>query len=222
MNPGLLVVLEGPEGAGKSTQAARISALLEANRIPHLLLREPGGTTAGEEIRNLLLDSSSDLAPETECLLFLASRAELVRRVLRPALDEGRVVVLDRFFLSTYAYQIGGRGLDEELVRAGNALATAGLKPDITLLLTIDPRAGLERAARRGETDRMEMTGNDFHQRVAASFALFGTAEWQRRHPECGEIVSIDASRSASEVFDDISRELQKCWPTRLAVRSNA
>ncbi len=214
---GLLVVFEGPEGAGKSTQVARVAAHLRAAETPHSVLREPGGTRLGEEIRRLLLDPHGEIVPEAECLLFLASRSEVVRRVLLPALDEGKVVILDRFFLSTYAYQIGGRGLSHDLVRSANALATGGLTPGVTLLLSIEPEAGLARASRRGAQDRMELTGSDFHARVSAAFAMFATPQWQREHPECGEIVSFNAAASEDEVFNSIMNVLSKRWPARFA-----
>jgi dTMP kinase len=212
---GLLVVFEGPEGGGKSTQVARLANLLRDRGVQHMVVREPGGTDVGEQIRRLLLDTSTDLTAVTECLLFLASRAELVRRVLDPALERGEVVLLDRFFLSTYAYQVAGRGLDAAAVAQANALATGGLVPDITLLLSLDPTAGMARARARGAHDRMELTGNEFHARVAAAFREYASPDWQRLHPECGDIVSVDASASADEVFYAIQRELQTKWPQR-------
>ena len=212
---GLLIVLEGSEGAGKSTQAARVSNHLKKLHVPHLLLREPGGTAAGEEIRKLLLSTNSDLAPTTECLLFLASRAELVNRTIKPALSDGKTVILDRFFLSTYAYQIWGRGLPEKEVREANALATSGVTPDLTLLLNIDREAGMQRVARRGAHDRMELSGSDFHERVSQAFSLFSSAEWQSKFPECGEVTSVDASKSEDEVFNAIIGILATRWPSR-------
>ena len=206
-------MLEGPEGAGKSTQVARIAAQLRERDVPHLVLREPGGTRTGEEIRRILLDPDSVIEAEAECLLFLASRSQIVRQVLVPAMADGKIVVLDRFFLSTYAYQIGGRGLSHDQVRAANALATGGLVPALTLLLSIDPVAGMARTTRRGAPDRMELTGSDFHSRVSNAFRMFGTREWQRDHPECGEIVAIDAARTEDEVFEAIMKQLAARWP---------
>jgi dTMP kinase len=212
---GLLVVFEGPEGGGKSTQAARLATLMRVRGIQHTVVREPGGTVVGEEIRRLLLDTSTELNAVTECLLFMASRAELVRRVLEPALARGDVVVLDRFFLSTYAYQIAGRGLDEADVVRANAVATGGLVPDVTLLLTLDPAAGMARARHRGSHDRMELIGDEFHARVAAAFREYASPGWQRLHAECGEIVSIDASASENVVFHSVTAELNKRWPQK-------
>ncbi|MGI8844185.1 MAG: dTMP kinase, partial [Gemmatimonadaceae bacterium] len=134
MARGRLLVFEGVEGAGKSTQAGRLLRDL-ASSGHGCLVREPGGTPLGERIRAILLADQGEMTPAAEALLFMASRAELVERVIRPALDRGAVVIADRFFLSTYAYQCGGRELPERTVREANALATGGLVPDLTLLL---------------------------------------------------------------------------------------
>jgi dTMP kinase len=198
---GLLIVFEGAEGVGKSTQLRRLVSWLEARGRLALALREPGGTPLGDEIRRLLLDPNSDITPRAEALLFMASRAQLVRTRVRPALDAGQVVLLDRFFLSTYAYQGAGRGLPEHEVMAANAVATSGLVPDLTLLLTLPVAEGLSRATQRGERDRMERNADDFHHRVADAFATFAGAGWQARHPECGPIVTVDGSGSGDDVF---------------------
>jgi dTMP kinase len=130
----------------------------------------------------------------------MASRAELVSNELRPALAAGTIVLLDRFFLSTYAYQIAGRGLAESDVRSANTMATNGLVPDLTLLLTLGADAGLERAARRSATDRIERSGREFHATVEQAFAEFATREWQNTHEECGPIVAVDASGAPDDV----------------------
>lgn len=197
---GRLIVFEGGEGAGKSTQLARLAARLVAAGLRVATFREPGGTALGDEIRRLLLDPASHVAPRAEALLFMASRAQLVERELRPALAAGTVVLLDRFFLSTYAYQMAGRGLPDADVRAANGVATGGLVPDVTLLLTLPPAEGLQRAAQRSDADRMERSGDDFHQRVAQAFDRFATAEWQGSHPECGPIVALSGAGSADAV----------------------
>ena len=221
MPRGRLLVLEGVEGAGKSTQAARLQRALESAGRDALLVREPGGTPLGERIRDLLLAGQGEMAPAAEALLFMASRAELVEHVLRPALERGAVVVADRFFLSTYAYQCGGRALPEMVVRQANTLATGGLLPDLTLLLRLPPDAGLARVADRGAADRMERAGREFHARVAAAFRAAEDAAWQSAHAECGPIVAIDAVGSEEEVADRINAAIDDAFP-ELAIRAAA
>ncbi len=213
MTTGRLLVFEGPEGAGKTTQIAKLAELLVSADVPHLVVREPGGTPVGEQIRTLLLDPSGDLVPAAETLLFLASRAEHVARVIAPALRAGRIVIADRFFLSTYAYQITGRGLSEDAVRAANALAVGDLRPDLTLLFVHQATDGLARADQRGARDRIERADDAFHERVAAAFARFASRGWQRDHPEAGPIASIDASGTPDAVFDEVVGALAERWP---------
>ena len=209
-----LIVFEGGEGSGKSTQLRRLSATLTAHGIRHLSLREPGGTTLGAEVRRILLDPTSEITPRAEALLFMASRAELVEREIRPALDRGEVVLLDRFFLSTYAYQIAGHRLPESEVQSANRFATGSLVPDLTLLLTFPVAEGLARAASRPEAhDRMEALGEDFHDRVAAAFDAFTEPAWQGRHPECGPIVKIDARESEDAIAACVLATLGRRWP---------
>lgn len=211
----MLIVLEGPEAVGKSTQLRRLVAWLAESGIDHLSVREPGGTPVGDEIRRVLLDPGSTLSARSEALLFMASRAELVERVIRPALErKSVVVVVDRFFLSTYAYQIYGRGLDEADVRAANHLATGGLVPTLTLMLQLPLAESLGRMERRRSgQDRMERSSRDFHERVANAFETFGTPAWQAAHPECGPIRSIDATGSEQQVFDRLRAGLIDAWP---------
>ncbi|HEY2025637.1 MAG TPA: dTMP kinase [Gemmatimonadaceae bacterium] len=211
---GLLIVFEGGEGSGKSTQLRRVSGALEKRGVPHVCLREPGGTPLGTEVRRLLLDRGSDIVPRAEALLFMASRAQVVDREIRPALARGDVVLLDRFFLSTYAYQIAGHGLAESEVRAANQFATGGLIPDLTLLLEFPVGEGLARAARRATAhDRMEAMGDDFHRRVSAAFASFAAADWQRTHPEVGPIVTVSAVGAEREVAARVELALATRWP---------
>ncbi|MEO5818782.1 MAG: dTMP kinase [Gemmatimonadaceae bacterium] len=211
---GRLIVFEGGEGSGKSTQLRRLSSALGRKGTPHICLREPGGTSLGTEVRRLLLDRTSDIDPRAEALLFMASRAQLVQREIRPALERGDVVLLDRFFLSTYAYQIAGHGLPEDEVRTANRFATGGLVPDLTILLSFPVVEGLARAAHRAAShDRMEAMGESFHHRVAAALATFAESSWQETHPECGPIVAVDAQGAEDEVAGRVLSVLRSSWP---------
>ena len=209
----VLIVFEGPEGAGKSTQLRLFAEWLTAHGGDVLALREPGGTVLGDEIRRILLDPESDITAHAEALLFMASRAELVERVLRPALSRGAIVLLDRFFLSTYAYQGAGRGLADDEIVAANRLATGGLTPDLTVLLALPAQEGLARVARRGAHDRIERMREGFHERVTAAFEQFATPQWQARHHEVGPVAVVDGRGSEAEVFSRVHSVLRRRWP---------
>ena len=211
---GRLIVFEGGEGTGKSTQLHRLAELLTERGVRHRALREPGGTALGSEVRRILLHVEDEIEARAEALLFMASRAQLVAREIRPALKRGEWVLLDRFFLSTYAYQIAGRALPEQEVREANRFATGGLVPDLTLLLALPVHEGLARAAGRSATyDRIEATGEAFHARVADAFTTFARPDWQAGHPECGPIVSIDAAGSEQDVAARVQRIVSAQWP---------
>jgi len=211
---GRLIVFEGGEGTGKSTQLRRLADRLTERGVPHRTLREPGGTPLGSEVRRILLHVEDEIEARAEALLFMASRAQLVAREIRPSLERGDWVLLDRFFLSTYAYQIAGRALPEPEVREANRFATGGLVPDLTLLLALPVQEGLARAAGRSATyDRIEATGEAFHARVAEAFAAFAQPAWQAGHPECGPIVSIDAGGSEQDVAARVLRVVSSQWP---------
>ena len=180
---GIFITLEGPEGSGKSTQAGRLTARLRGLGYEVVSTREPGGTATGEAIRSILQhnDASESLFAETEALLFAASRAQLVRSVIIPALESGKCVVCDRFADSTTAYQGYGRGFDISTMLAINAFAINNALPDITILLDIDVRYGFERLRKRNrerktEHDRIESEDMEFHERVRAGYLdLYGT-----------------------------------------------
>lgn len=217
---GRLIVLEGQESAGKSTQAPRLVQWLTDRGVEAILLREPGGTDAGEKIREMVLHVPYQLTAAGEALLFMASRAELVDRVIKPSLREGRTVILDRFFLSTYAYQVAGRGLDADLVASANALATQELVPDITVVLTLSAAERRARLDRRGGHDKIERAGDQFHARVDAAFERFLDRAWQATHPEAGPIVGIDGAGTEDEVLNRITAALTRVWPETFAVSS--
>ncbi len=173
----LFITFEGPEGSGKSSQSTDLYNWLTACNIPAVLTHEPGGTALGEKVSDLLKwAQEAKISPLTELLLFNASRAQLVTDVIRPALEAGKVVICDRFFDSTTAYQSYGRGLDLETVTRINLTATAGLAPDITILLDISIDDGLSRKA--GEKlDRFELENREFHRKVREGYLALAAAE---------------------------------------------
>jgi dTMP kinase len=164
---GFFVVLEGPEGSGKSTLLGPLAERMRESGVEPVVVREPGGTRAAEIARQALLDPEHPVGPVAELFLYLAARADLVQTIIRPALAAGRVVLSDRFELSTEAYQMAGRGLDPAMVRAANQAATQGLRPDLTLILDLPFEVGLARQIAGGKRqDRLDRESADFHRRV--------------------------------------------------------
>jgi dTMP kinase len=217
MPRGKLIVFEGAEGAGKTTQIRLLAERLTTGGVPCVAVREPGGTPVGDDIREILLHPEREITAATEALLFMASRAELIAREIQPSLADGQVVLLDRFFLSTYAYQIVGRGLPEADIRSANRLATAGLVPDLTILLDVSAAEGLGRADARGARDRMEKSGKKFHERVSNAFREFAKKSWQDSHPECGPIKLIDGTGDEKTVFERVVGALTVAFPKQFA-----
>lgn len=191
------ITFEGVEGSGKSTQLALLAERLSDRGLPVRRTREPGGTALGRRLREILLDpAQGHLEPVAEFLLFEADRRQHVREVIRPALDSGAWVLCDRFSDSTEAYQAAGRGLDPAWVAAVDARVRDGLLPDLTLLLDVTPRDGLERARRRdGREGRFESEEIAFHERVWRAFQAIA-----RREP--GRVVVLDARAEKSAVAD--------------------
>ena len=206
---GALLTVEGVEGAGKTTQAARLVETLRAAGLEVVPTREPGGTSLGRDIRRMLLDATGEApAPETELLLYLADRAEHVRRVVEPAVERGAIVVADRFSDSTIAYQVHGRGLALETVRTIDEFARGGTAPLATFVLDLDAEQGLARARQVGPADRLESETIGFHRRVREGFRTIAAASR-------GRVGLLDASRPV----DELAREIATVARERLARR---
>lgn len=179
--PGRLITIEGVDGAGKTTLAGALSRALARRGVEAHLLREPGGVAASERVRELVKDPAIRIGARAEALLYAAARAQLVEEALRPLLEAGAWVLLDRFVDSSLAYQGAGRGLGVEPVRAINHFATGGLDPDRTLLLLLDPALARSRSRSRGECpDRLEAEGEDFFARIDRAYRELAAAEAQR------------------------------------------
>lgn len=196
---GVFVVVEGPDGAGKSTLVRWLARRLRAAGRPVVMVREPGGTPLGEAARRVALKFPHAMTPVAELFLFLAARADLVQRVIRPGLAAGRVVLADRFDLSTIAYQVAGGGLSRDAVVTTNRLATGGLEPDLTLVLDVPVAVGRERQRRaRKQRDRFERRSDAFHRRVLEAYR-------KARGPG---VVHIDAAQEKRVVQDVAWREV--------------
>ncbi len=202
MQRGLLITIEGIDGAGKTTLAGELDASLRRRGIDLRLLREPGGVAAAERIRDLVKDPQLSVGAPAEALLYAAARAQLVEEALLPLLRSGRWVLLDRFVDSSLAYQGAGRRLGVEPVRMINDFAIGGLRPDRTLLLEVEPAVGRGRMQQRAAAvDRLEREQEEFYARIAAGYASLAAAEPER-------IRRIDAARPASEVLAASLEEL--------------
>ncbi|MGH7590298.1 MAG: dTMP kinase [Gemmatimonadales bacterium] len=198
---GFFLVVEGPEGAGKSTLVGVLDTRLRAAGHQVKLVREPGGTPLAEAARALALDPAVHTGAGAELFLMLAARADLIEKVIRPQLAAGAVVVADRFDLSTMAYQVAGRGLPMDAVSAANGVATGALRPDLTLVLDIPAGVGAVRQAADGKRpDRMEQEQGAFHARVLAAY----------RAADGPGVVHLDASRSPAEVADAAWAEIER------------
>jgi len=200
----VFITLEGPEGSGKTTQIQLLAGWLREQGYEVVLTREPGGTDIGDQIRAVLHDPrNTAMGATAEILLYSADRAQHVAECIRPALADGKVVVSDRYYDSTLAYQGYGRGLDLEMLRTITAFATGGLKPDLTLYLDIAPEEGLQRRQAGGEEwNRLDAETLEFHQRVRA-----GYMELIEQEPE--RWVVIDAVRALEEVQEKIRAKVQ-------------
>jgi dTMP kinase len=192
----MFITLEGPEGSGKSSQLPDLAEFLRGQGWDVLTTREPGGTPIGDQIRQILMRlDNQELHPRTEILLFLASRAQLVEQVIKPALREGKLVLSDRFGDSTLAYQGYGHGIDLATLRAMLAFATDNLKPDLTLLLDVDVEIGLQRKRKEDEWNRLDAYELAFHQRVRE-----GYHELCRQEPERWRVIDAMQPKEAVQI----------------------
>ncbi|MFP4107342.1 MAG: dTMP kinase [Phycisphaerae bacterium] len=194
---GKFIVIDGPDGAGKSTQLKLLAERLLGADVAVTQVRDPGGTAIGDRIREILLDNAhADMAVETELMLYMASRAQLVAQTIRPALQRGQCVLSDRYISSTVAYQ-GAGGVDPAAVQQAGKIATGGLLPDLTVVLDLPSDVGLGRAKNVGDPDRMESKALEFHQRVRQSFLDQAAAE-------PGRFAVVDGSRELHEVAGNV------------------
>jgi dTMP kinase len=202
---GLFITFEGGEGCGKSTQSRLLLKKVEQQNIPAVLTHEPGGTALGNELRRALKKKrGSFISPQAELFLVAASRAQLVAEVIRPALEEGKVVICDRFTHSTMVYQGYGRGLDFTAIQMVNNMATGNLNPDLIILLDISPEQGLVR--KRSLEDRFELEDLSFHQRVREGYLKMAAAEPDRW-------LVIDASLPKVKIAEIIWDRVSKLLP---------
>lgn len=202
--PGLLITLEGIEGSGKSTQAKRLAAFLRTMGYSTIETREPGGTPLAEKIRSVLLERTTEpFAPETEAFLVFAARRQHMSQVIQPALRRGQIVLCDRFSDSTLAYQGYARGLEIQLLRKMNRIATESIRPDLTLLFDVPVETGLGRRRRALVTNRLDKETARFHRRVRAGFRSLARHEPDR-------ITVINATRNEEAVAAEVSKAVTR------------
>ena len=206
------ITFEGSEGCGKTTQAQKLAERLAGSGVTHLVTREPGGTPIGETIRELLqfAPHNSRMTPETELFLFEASRSQLVREIINPALERGICVIADRFFDSTTVYQGAARTLDRELIERLNTFAVGDCIPDVTFVLDVDATTAKSRMQGPRKTDRMEQQPADFYERVREGYRALAKREPSR-------VVLIDGSRTADEIENEIWKILASRFPNLVA-----
>ncbi len=211
-HPGFFLVLEGPDGGGKTTQAARLADWLRAGRFDVVVCRDPGGTALGNRLRGIVMDRDAvSISIRAEMLLFMASRAQMVDEVIRPALCAGHVVVCDRFLLSTIVYQGHAGGVDPTEIAAVGRTATDGLLPDLTFVLDVDPQTARGRVG--PARDRIEDRAADYHDRVRKGYldaAEAGARAGGLSPLYPAPVVLVDAAASPDAVFDAIKSEVER------------
>ncbi|OGD16344.1 dTMP kinase [Candidatus Atribacteria bacterium RBG_19FT_COMBO_35_14] len=214
MKKGLFITFEGLEGCGKTTQAKMLFDFLIKQKIPSIYTKEPGGTKIGDKIRKILLDQKNDgMDYKTEMLLFLASRAENVRLIILPALEEGKVVISDRFYDSTTAYQGYGRGIDLKITKHLNNLVVGKAIPDLTFILDIDPYEGLRRSASFGNSREMRFEEEFINKKIIGGKLFLERVRqgyYQLSYEEIERIKIIDANRSKEDIFEEIIKIVNK------------
>ena len=200
MKRGLLITLEGTEGCGKTTQLKLLEHVLRQRGIKPVVTREPGGTSVGDAVRKVLLDRQHhEMLPVTETLLYMASRAQLVERVIKPRLAQGKVILCDRWLDATVAYQGYANGVDVRWIWALGAVATQGISPDLTLFLDLPVACGLRRAKRRGRADRIERKALRFHEKVHQGYRKIALSD-----PKRVKRISISERDSVADVHEKI------------------
>ena len=206
------ITFEGSEGCGKTTQVQKLAGRLARSGVTHLVTREPGGTPIGETIRELLqfAPHNSSMTPETELFLFEASRSQLVREIIKPALERGMCVIADRFFDSTTVYQGAARTLDRELIERLNTFAVGDCIPDVTFVLDVNAATAKSRMQGPRKTDRMEQQPAEFYERVREGYRALAKREPSR-------VVLIDGSRTADEIENEIWKILASRFPNLVA-----
>ena len=197
----MFITFEGIDGSGKSTQILLLRKYLVNNGHKVVTLREPGGTELSEHIRGVLLNKKLEVSDVSELLLFQAARADLVERIVKPMLEEGRIILSDRFFDSTTAYQGYGRGLDLEIVKKSNQIGSQGVYPNITFYLKLERNVAQERRTNE-EQDRMELSGDEFYNRVIDGYEKLAETE--------DRFITLDASKGIKEIHDQVVEEIEK------------
>lgn len=201
MTKGIFITIEGLDGSGKTTQISKIKDYFSRRGYETVLTREPGGTEISEKIRNIILDASNTrMSPITEMMLYASARAQLIFEVIKPALNQGKVVICDRFIDSSYAYQGYGRGIDLKIIESVNALGLDNLKPDITFFFDIEPGIALARRISATGADRIENEKIEFHERVYRGYKDRAALDPQR-------IKVINANREIDEIAEEV-----ECW----------
>ncbi len=203
---GFLVTFEGGEGCGKSTQIKKLSQFLEQEKIPFIVSREPGGTEVGEKIRDILLNMKAEMSSTVEFLLFSASRADHIEKVVKPALESGKIVLLDRFYDSSFVYQGYAGDLNLKDIQNVTELAVKDVKPNLTFLLDLDYEVGMLRKSKDDKLrnlDRIEQKGESYHKKVRDGYLKLA-----EQNPD--RIVVIDASKTPDEIFEKIKAKILK------------